>query len=68
MRSGSIDKIDPLSSISVWRFACESRAQPRTWVLGERSESADVHRGSDEPASQAAGLFRLKLAHYQIAG
>src|SRR2546421_10844892 len=36
-------------------------AQPRTLVLGERSESADVHRGSDEAASQAVAPFRIKL-------
>src|SRR5437016_14416604 len=35
--------------------------QPRTLVLGERSESADVHRGSDESVSQAVAPFSTKL-------
>src|SRR5262249_5107824 len=36
--SAVVAPFDPLPGISVQRFACESRAQPKTLILGERSE------------------------------
>src|SRR5436189_4547863 len=64
-RSGSISTKLTHYRVSASSDSLANRGlQPRTSVLGERSESADVHRGSDEPESQAVGLFRPQLAHY----
>src|SRR5436305_9155775 len=42
--------------------------QPRTSVLGERSESTDVHRVSDESAFQGSRSLWTKLVHRLISG
>src|SRR5437016_1896058 len=42
--------------------------QPRTAVLGERSESTDVHRVSDESAFQGSRSLWTKLVHRLISG